>query len=67
VFQQYSEFQFLNFVELVRLVEILLHYVLSFFKTSVTYFSLGESVQPSGFVDNFFIAGFCRCFLGLIV
>ncbi|CAD6263793.1 unnamed protein product [Miscanthus lutarioriparius] len=30
------------------------------FKTSVTYQSLGESIEPLGHVDNFFIAGYCR-------
>lgn len=30
------------------------------FKTSVTYSSLGESVEPYGHVDNFFISGYCR-------
>jgi len=33
-----------------------------FFKTSVTYGSLGESVEPNGHVNNFFIAGVCRKF-----
>ncbi|KAG0521132.1 hypothetical protein BDA96_08G134900 [Sorghum bicolor] len=31
-----------------------------FLKTSVTYSSFGESVEPKGLVDNFFIAGCCR-------
>ena len=31
-----------------------------FLKTSVTYSSFGESVDPKGLVDNFFIAGCCR-------
>lgn len=33
-----------------------------FSKTSVTYCSLGESVESNGHVDNFFVAGFCRNF-----
>jgi len=36
--------------------------LLFFFKTSVTYGSLGESVEPNGHVNNFFIAGVCRKF-----
>ncbi|TVU26679.1 hypothetical protein EJB05_29235, partial [Eragrostis curvula] len=30
--------------------------------TTVTYGSIGESVEPQGHVDNFFIAGYCRKF-----
>lgn len=30
------------------------------FKTTVSYQSLGESVEPNGHVDNFFVAGWCR-------
>jgi len=33
-----------------------------FAKTSVTYCSLGQSVQPMGKVDNFFVAVMCRKF-----
>lgn len=33
-----------------------------FFKTSVTYGYLADSVQPDGWVDNFFIACYCRKF-----
>ncbi|XP_062182070.1 uncharacterized protein LOC133886354 [Phragmites australis] len=33
-----------------------------FYKTHVTYGSLGESVEPAGLVDNFFISGYCRKF-----
>ncbi|CAL5070395.1 unnamed protein product [Urochloa decumbens] len=35
---------------------------IKFLKTSVTYCSLGNSVEPNGHVDNFFIAGICRKF-----
>ncbi|EER93939.2 hypothetical protein BDA96_01G206600 [Sorghum bicolor] len=34
-----------------------------FSKTSVTYSSLGQSVEPRGKVDNFFVACMCRKFL----
>ncbi|TVU35883.1 hypothetical protein EJB05_17790 [Eragrostis curvula] len=30
--------------------------------TTVTYGSIGESVEPQGHIDNFFIAGYCRKF-----
>ncbi|CAN6164571.1 unnamed protein product [Urochloa humidicola] len=33
-----------------------------FLKTSVTYGSLGESVEPNGHADNFFIAAICHNF-----
>ena len=56
----------LNFLSFCHVVFHVFHFVLcslegvKLFKTSVTYNSLGESVEPFGHVDNFFIAGYCR-------